>query len=217
MASPRKPPLPKSSSISGTDGEFPVTSLAGRRKPQSIRTAADFSLALVSHPVEPKEENGKIAKTLQVNQLQRHGYATATNFFLPRGCAQKNLKTPASWPLDTPGGCFHAELSDQAPVTREGRLIFFFQFLQAGARWQEFLRECPLHYVGNPGNEHAAAKGLPGLREMLDKLPRHQWHTFTRGDCGYGNEGTMLEHEQRGLPYLFKIRHTPKSKISSTG
>ena len=264
----------------------------------------------------------------------------------PEGETKNTQKTPpACWPLDTPGGRFHAELSDQAPVTREGQLIFFFQFLQAGARWQEFLRECPLRYTGNrgsgadhvmgtvmlsvlsghsryahingirgdgvnpgllglsgtvsedavraamyrieetvgldwlstqilgcispalglpwildidvtvkplygrqqgaeigynpqkpgrpshvyhsyfvanlrislgvevrPGNEHAAAKGLPGLWAMLEKLPRHQWPTFNRGDCGYGNEGTMLEHEQRGLPYLFKMRHTPKVK-----
>jgi hypothetical protein len=227
---------------------------------------------------------------------------------------------PGSWPLDTPGGRFHAEWDDQAPVTREGQLIFFFQFLQAGGRWQEFLRDCPLHYTGNrgsgadhimgtvllsvlsghwryahingvrgdginpgllglrgtvsedavrlamyrieetagldwlsshilgsispalclpwildidvtvkplyghqqgaeigynpqkpgrpshvyhsyfvanlrislgvevrPGNEHAAAKGLPGLWSMLEKLPRHQWPTFNRGDCGYGS------------------------------
>ena len=63
-----------------------------------------------------------------------------------------------------------------------------------------------------PGNEHAAAKGLPGLWQTLEKLPRHQWPTFTRGDCGYGSETVMLEHEERGLPYLFKMRHTAKVK-----
>jgi hypothetical protein len=31
-----------------------------------------------------------------------------------------------------------------------------------------------------PGNEHAAAKGLPGLWQTLEKLPRHQWPTFSR-------------------------------------
>jgi hypothetical protein len=250
-----------------------------------------------------------------------------------------------TWPLDTPGGRFYAEWDDHAPVTRDGQLIFFFQFLQAGGRWEEFLRDCPLHYIGNrgsgalnvmgtvllsvlsghwryahinslrgdginpgllgmggtvsedavrlamgridettgldwlsgqilgsispalglpwildidvtvkplyghqqgaeigynpqkpgrpshvyhsyfvanlrislgvevrPGNEHAAAKGLPGLWQTLGKLPRHQWPTFTRGDCGYGSEATMLEHEERGLPFLFKMRHTAKVK-----
>lgn len=59
---------------------------------------------------------------------------------------------PGTWPLDTPGGRFYAEWDDQAPVTREGRLIFFFQFLQVGGRWKEFLRGCPLHYTGNRGS-----------------------------------------------------------------
>ena len=250
-----------------------------------------------------------------------------------------------SWPLDTPGGRFYAEWDDQAPVTREGSLIFFFQFLEAGGRWEDFLRICPLTYTGNrgsgaknvmgtvllsvlcghwryahingirgdgvnpgllgmrgtvsedvvrlamyrieetagldwlcsqilgsiapvlglpwildidvtvkplyghqegaetgynphkpgrpshvyhsyfvanlrislgvevrPGNEHAGAKGLPGLWHTLGKLPRHQWPTFIRGDCGYGQEAIMLECEERSLPYLFKLRHTAKVK-----
>ena len=260
-------------------------------------------------------------------------------------CKTPPLYPSGSWPLDTPGGRFHAQWDDQAPVTREGQLIFFFQFLNAGGRWEEFLRQCPLHYTGNrgsgadhimgtvllsvlsghwryahingvrgdginpgllglrgtvsedavrlamyrieqtagldwistqilscispvlglpwildmdvtvkplyghqqgaqigynpqkpgrpshvyhsyfvanlrislgvevlPGNEHSAAKGLPGLWQTLDKLPRHQWPTFSRGDCGYGSEGVMLEHEERELPYLFKMRHTTKVK-----
>ena len=264
----------------------------------------------------------------------------------PQGESEITSKYPSgTWPLDTPGGRFYAEWDEQAPVTREGQLIFFFQFLQAGGRWEEFLRECPLHYTGNrgsgahnvmgtimlsvlaghwryahinairgdgvnpgllgmngvvsedavrlamgrieetagldwistqilgsispalglpwildidvtvkplyghqqgaavgynpqkpgrpshvyhsyfvanlrislgvevrPSNEHSAAKGLPGLWKTLEKLPRHQWPTFTRGDSGYGNENIMLEHEERGLPYLFKLRHTAKVK-----
>lgn len=230
-------------------------------------------------------------------------------------------------------------------MTREGQLIFFFQFLEAGGRWKEFLSDCPLHYFGNrgsgadnvmgtvllsvlnghwryahingvrgdgvnpnllgmrgtvsedvvrlamyrieetagldwlsthilgsispalclpwildidvtvkplyghqqgaqigynpqkpgrpshvyhsyfvanlrislgvevrPGKEHAAARGLPGLWQTLEKLPRHQWPTFNRGDCGYGSETIMVEHEDRDLPYLFKLRHTAKVK-----
>ena len=53
------------------------------------------------------------------------------------------------WPLDTPGGRFYAEWERQAPVTREGQLMFFFQFLDAGDRWREFLANCPLDYIGN--------------------------------------------------------------------
>ena len=61
----------------------------------------------------------------------------------------ESLNSAASWPLDTPGGRFYAEWETQTPVTREGQLMFFFQFLKAGARWEQFMRECPLDYTGN--------------------------------------------------------------------
>jgi hypothetical protein len=48
-----------------------------------------------------------------------------------------SLGGAGSWPVDTPGGRFFAEWDSQAPVTREGQLIFFFQFLEVGQRWQE--------------------------------------------------------------------------------
>jgi len=56
------------------------------------------------------------------------------------------------WPLDTPGGRVYAEWHDDLPVTREGQLIFFFQFLNAGGRWSEFLANTPLVYQGNQGS-----------------------------------------------------------------
>lgn len=250
-----------------------------------------------------------------------------------------------SWPLDTPGGRFYAEWDTQAPTSREGQLIFFFQFLTAGGRWEQFLERCPLSYLGNrgsgslnvmgtilmsvlcghwryshinsvrgdrvnpallgmdqtvsedavraaikripeeaaqdwlrvelldcisgalelpwildidstikpiyghqqgaelgynphkpgrpshvyhsyfvanlriclgvdvrPGKEHAAGHGRSGLWGTLEGLPRSRWPTFVRGDCGYGNEQLMLECEEKGLPFLFKLRHTTKVK-----
>lgn len=246
-----------------------------------------------------------------------------------------------SWPVDTPGGRYYAEWDTQAPVTREAQLLFFFQFLKAGGRWEQLLSGCPLVYHGNRGSgaakvmatvllsvlsghwryahinavrgdginpgllgvegtvsedvvrlamrrlgqekgepwvrgqivdciaaalvmpwildidvsvkpifghqegaeigynphkpgrpshvyhsyfvanlrlslgvevrggkEHAAAHGLPGMWQMLSELPRERWPTFVRGDCGNGNEAVMAECEERGLPYLFKLRHT---------
>lgn len=264
----------------------------------------------------------------------------------PAGDSKSARPYPSgSWPVDTPGGRYYAEWDGDAPVTREGQLIFFFQFLQTGGRWEEFLRGCPLHYTGNrgsgapnvmgtvllsvlaghwryahinavrgdgvnprllgmdgtvsedavraamkrideraglgwlstqvldcispvlglpwildidttvktlygnqqgaeigynphkpgrpshiyhsyfvanlrislgvdvrPGKESAGTLGLPGLWTILDKLPRSSWPTFCRGDCGYGSEASMLEFEARGLPYLFKLRHTAKIK-----
>ena len=51
-----------------------------------------------------------------------------------------SLKTTPAWPVDTPGGRYYAEFDDQAPVTREGQLIFFAQFLHSGGRWARLLR-----------------------------------------------------------------------------
>jgi hypothetical protein len=62
------------------------------------------------------------------------------------------------------------------------------------------------------GKEHAAGRGLPALWQLLEGLPRSSWPTFVRGDCSYGQEKVMVECEQRALPYLFKLRHTPKVK-----
>lgn len=264
----------------------------------------------------------------------------------PEDERQKQASLPfGAWPLDTPGGRFYAEWDHEAPTSREGQLIFFFQFLKAGGRWEQFLEGCPLVYVGNRGSgavnvmgtvllsvlcghwryahinsvrgdgvnppllgmsqtvsedavrgalrrlpeeaglawlrretlacispalelpwildidttvkplyghqqgaelgynphkpgrpshvyhsyfvanlrislgvevragkEHAGAYGLEGLWNTLSALPRSRWPTFARGDCSYGNERLMLEFEAKGLPYLFKLSHSPRVK-----
>jgi hypothetical protein len=250
-----------------------------------------------------------------------------------------------SWPVDTPGGRYWAEFDDQVPVTREGQLIFFAQFLHTGGRWQQFVERSPLAYTGNRGSkvidvlgtaalsvlcghwryahmnavrgdrlnppllgmsgtvsedvvrgawrrleetaglawlseelracvepvlsqswildidvtiktiyghqegaelghnphkpgrpshayhsyfmantrlclgvevaggkEHAARHALPGLWSLLDGLPRTHWPAMVRGDCAYGNEVLLSAAEERGLPCLFKLRHTAKVK-----
>lgn len=63
-----------------------------------------------------------------------------------------------------------------------------------------------------PGKKHAAGEGLPGLWAKLEALPRSNWPTFLRGDCGYGQEPLLLECEEKGLPYLFKLKFTPNVK-----
>lgn len=245
------------------------------------------------------------------------------------------------WPVDTPGGRVYAEWCDDAPVTREGSLIFFFQFLAAGGRWEELIKSIPLHYHSNnasapkdvigtillsvlnghwryahinsvrgdgvnpgllgmgrtvsedvvrralkkmdeaaalawlekqnreaitpilflpwildidntvkplyghqegaeigynphkpgrpshnyhsyfvanlrlclgvevlPGKQHSAKLGLPGLWRILDAMPRGHWPTMIRGDCAYGVETVLLQCEERGVPYLFKLKHS---------
>jgi hypothetical protein len=251
----------------------------------------------------------------------------------------------APWPVDTPGGRYYAEIDDEAPVTREGQLIFFAQFLHVGGRWERFIKNTPLRYEGNRGSrvvdvlgtaalsilcghwryahinavrgdtlnpallgmsgtvsedvvrramkrmdegralawlsgelracvepvlsqpwimdidatiktiyghqqgaelgynphkpgrpshcyhsyfmantrlclgvevmggkDHAARHALPGLWSILDALPRTHWPAMLRGDCGYGNEVLLSEAEARGLPCLFKLRHTARVK-----
>ena len=54
-----------------------------------------------------------------------------------------------SWPVDTPGGRYYAEIDDESPVTREGQLIFFAQFLRVGGRVERLVSNCPLSYEGN--------------------------------------------------------------------
>lgn len=247
--------------------------------------------------------------------------------------------------MDTPGGRYYAEMDESAPMTREGQLIFFAQFLHTGGRWDRFLKKTPLSYTGNRGSSvvnvlgtavlsilcghwryahinsvrgdrvnppllgmsdtvsedvvrramrridaaagtgwlagelracvepvlsvpwildidvtvkpiygrqegaqlghnphkpgrpshcyhsyfmantrlclgvevlggkaHASGHGSPGLWRMLEGLPRTHWPAMLRGDCGYGNEPLLAEAETRGLPCLFKLRHSPKVK-----
>jgi hypothetical protein len=249
------------------------------------------------------------------------------------------------WPVDTPGGRYYAEIDESAPMTREGQLIFFAQFLHTGGRWDRFLKNPPLSYTGNRGSSvvnvlgtavlsilcghwryahinsvrgdrvnppllgmsdtvsedvvrramrridvatgtawlagelracvepvlsvpwildidvtvkpiygrqegaqlghnphkpgrpshcyhsyfmantrlclgvevlggkaHASRHASPGLWRMLEELPRTHWPAMLRGDCGYGNEPLLAEAETRGLPCLFKLRHSPKVK-----
>src|SRR5580692_9942923 len=89
--------------------------------------------------------------------------------------------TGGSWPLDTPGGRYFAEWESQAPVTREGQLIFFFQFLQAGVRWDEFMRHCPLSYTGNRGSGATNVMGTV-LLSVLCGHWRYAHINAVRGD-----------------------------------
>jgi hypothetical protein len=58
------------------------------------------------------------------------------------------------------------------------------------------------------GNQTAAKHGAAGLWALLDRLGRDCWPALLRGDIGWGNEAVMREAEQRGLPYLFRLRMT---------
>jgi hypothetical protein len=77
--------------------------------------------------------------------------------------------------------------------------------------WIARLRLC-LDVEVRPGKESSAAHGMPGLWELIDFLPRNKRPHAIRGDCHYGNEGVMAGCEARNIPYLFKLRQTPKVK-----
>jgi hypothetical protein len=49
-------------------------------------------------------------------------------------------------------GTTDSRRNSEAPVTREGQLLFFAQFLHAGGRWERFVSNAPLYYEGNRGS-----------------------------------------------------------------
>lgn len=61
-----------------------------------------------------------------------------------------------------------------------------------------------------PGKQSGGKHSRPGLWRMIDGLPPHCRPRLIRGDVSYGSEEGMAEAEERGQPYLFKLRQTTK-------
>jgi hypothetical protein len=59
------------------------------------------------------------------------------------------------------------------------------------------------------GNQSSSTNSAPGLWALLDRIPRNNWPTFIRGDSDWGNDAIMVEAEQRGIDYLFKLKKSP--------
>lgn len=85
------------------------------------------------------------------------------------------------WPVDTPGGRYYAEIDDESPMTREGQLIFFAQFLHAGARWERFMKATPLAYHGNRGSKVVDVLGTAVLSILCGHW-RYAHINTVRGD-----------------------------------
>ena len=49
------------------------------------------------------------------------------------------------------------------------------------------------------------------MKRLLDELGDRK-PALLRGDCGYGNEDTIDTCEERGLPYLLRLRKTNNVK-----
>ena len=58
------------------------------------------------------------------------------------------------------------------------------------------------------GNQTASEFARPTLWGWLDARDKKLWPTFLRGDSAHGNERMMQAAEERGLPYLFKLRQS---------
>jgi hypothetical protein len=65
-----------------------------------------------------------------------------------------------------------------------------------------------LDVVLSAGKDHSANKACPRLEAILDKLTPAQRPALVRGDCGFGNEPFIAHLEERGQPYLFKLRQS---------
>jgi len=62
------------------------------------------------------------------------------------------------------------------------------------------------------GNQIAASYTAPDLWALLERLPRNHWPQFLRGDCAFGTDGVMNVAEEKGIPYLFKLKSTRNVK-----
>jgi len=62
------------------------------------------------------------------------------------------------------------------------------------------------------GKEVAGCYSHPRLWSLMDSMPVQCLPHLIRGDIGFGNEGTMLGCEERGLFFLFKLKQTKNIK-----
>lgn len=63
-----------------------------------------------------------------------------------------------------------------------------------------------------PGNQTASSYSLPGLIDLLHRLPVACRPTFVRGDCDWGTEPVMTQLEGMGIDYLFKLKQSNNVK-----
>ncbi len=63
-----------------------------------------------------------------------------------------------------------------------------------------------------PGNETKSSHSMPGLVELLKRLPETCQPEFIRGDCDWGNDPVMSELEEMEQHYLFKLKRSKRVK-----
>jgi hypothetical protein len=62
------------------------------------------------------------------------------------------------------------------------------------------------------GKSGSAAHSLPGLVELLNRLPQEKRPKLARGDCAFGNDRVMRQLEDIDQCYLFKLKQTSNVK-----
>jgi hypothetical protein len=62
------------------------------------------------------------------------------------------------------------------------------------------------------GNQTASSYAQAGMWELLDGLDPSRRPAFIRGDVAWGTDRVMEEAEKRQIPYLFKLKQSPKVK-----
>lgn len=68
-----------------------------------------------------------------------------------------------------------------------------------------------LDAVLTSGKQHASGHAKGPLKRLLNELGEHE-PALVRGDCGYGNQDIIDLCEERGLPYLLRLRQTANVK-----
>ena len=68
-----------------------------------------------------------------------------------------------------------------------------------------------LDAVLTSGKQHTSGHAKAPLMRLLDELGERA-PALVRGDCGYGNQDIIDVCEQRGLPYLLRLRKTSNVK-----
>ena len=64
----------------------------------------------------------------------------------------------------------------------------------------------------SPGHQMSAKHALPGLESVLDRITPRDQPRLVRGDCGFGNEATLVVCESREIDYLFRLRQSSNVK-----
>ena len=63
-----------------------------------------------------------------------------------------------------------------------------------------------------PGNQSNSKHSLPGLLDILNRLPESCRPKFVRGDCDWGSGPIMDELDEIDQAFLFKVKRSPKVK-----